>query len=290
MRIAWGSCDGLFTPEPLAPVEEVAAQLGEPFDADAPRSAFFAAVLDALASEPTLVIVEDVHWADEATLDFLRYVGRRLDRTLLAHRRDLPRRRARAPASAAHWASATSISPPDCAPPAHTGRSPQARRRLRARPRRALPSDQATRSSSRRCWPRVRPVPSSVRDAVLARAARLDASARGRSTLPQSWARPSTFGCSSGCAQSAPSGIDECLASGVLRPRAADSASATSSRVAPSKRRSTRSLRAQLHGSVLESLAAGGTADHARLAHHAEAAGDGEAVLRYAHGAAEHAT
>ena len=68
MRIAWGSCDGLFTPEPLAPVEEVASQLGEPFDAAAPRSAFFAAVLEALASEPTLVIVEDVHWADRASL------------------------------------------------------------------------------------------------------------------------------------------------------------------------------------------------------------------------------
>src|SRR3990170_7252552 len=40
----------------------------------------FGAFLGAVA-KPTLVVLEDLHWADEATLDFLRYVGRRIDRT-----------------------------------------------------------------------------------------------------------------------------------------------------------------------------------------------------------------
>ena len=29
-------------------------------------------------SEPTVLIIEDVHWADEGTLDFLRFLGRRV--------------------------------------------------------------------------------------------------------------------------------------------------------------------------------------------------------------------
>ena len=30
---------------------------------------------------PTLLVVEDIHWADDATLDFLRYLGRRVETT-----------------------------------------------------------------------------------------------------------------------------------------------------------------------------------------------------------------
>src|SRR5690606_27202796 len=45
------------------------------------RSDLFHAVLDDLASgEPALVVIEDAHWADEATLDLLRYLGRRCER------------------------------------------------------------------------------------------------------------------------------------------------------------------------------------------------------------------
>ncbi len=32
-----------------------------------------------LSDRLTLLVVEDVHWADQATLDFLRYLGRRLE-------------------------------------------------------------------------------------------------------------------------------------------------------------------------------------------------------------------
>jgi DNA-binding NarL/FixJ family response regulator len=41
---------------------------------------FFAAILDALEQQSTVVLVEDLHWADDATADFLFYAGRRLDR------------------------------------------------------------------------------------------------------------------------------------------------------------------------------------------------------------------
>ena len=83
-RWYWGACDGLFTPQPLGPLFDIAAKLGgELLDlcrADAPRESLFRALLRQI-SEPGqlhVLVVEDVHWADEATIDLLRFLGRRL--------------------------------------------------------------------------------------------------------------------------------------------------------------------------------------------------------------------
>ena len=70
-------------PRPLGPVVEIAEQLGGPaWDAvrrDAPRQELFAALRDGLRGAGlTVVVLEDLHWADDATLDLLRYLGRRL--------------------------------------------------------------------------------------------------------------------------------------------------------------------------------------------------------------------
>jgi hypothetical protein len=80
-RWSWGACDGLVTPRPLGPLFDLAAQLGGELlglcRARAPRSELFDALLRQ-ASEPgtlNVVIVEDVHWADEATVDLLRFLG-----------------------------------------------------------------------------------------------------------------------------------------------------------------------------------------------------------------------
>ena len=72
-----GVCDGASTPRPLGPVIEIAAQLE--VDAALARDELFAAILIALRRQSTVVLVEDLHWADDATADFLLYVGRRLD-------------------------------------------------------------------------------------------------------------------------------------------------------------------------------------------------------------------
>src|SRR5215218_5143806 len=75
VRTLWAACDGLFTPQPLAPLHDLGVSPeGEPREV-------FAATLDELGREPTLVVLEDAHWADEATLDLLLYLGRRLERT-----------------------------------------------------------------------------------------------------------------------------------------------------------------------------------------------------------------
>ena len=73
-----------------APPARPAARHGRPvpgapcarsLTADADRAAVFAAVLAELQGRPTIAVVEDVHWADEATLDLLRFLGRRIART-----------------------------------------------------------------------------------------------------------------------------------------------------------------------------------------------------------------
>ena len=86
-RWLWGACDGLLTPRPLGPLFDIAAQAGgELADLgrqEAPRDRLFTAFLAELDSPAavTVAVIEDVHWADEATLDLLSFAGRRLGRT-----------------------------------------------------------------------------------------------------------------------------------------------------------------------------------------------------------------
>ena len=99
VRVLWGGCDALLAPRPLGPLHDIAEHiggtLGELLDAAADaasRSRLFGVVLAELQRQPSIVVVEDIHWADEATLDVLRYVSRRLGRTsillLLTYRAD----------------------------------------------------------------------------------------------------------------------------------------------------------------------------------------------------------
>jgi len=84
-RVLWGACDALFTPRPLGPLHDMAGQLGGEWparlNAGGQPAALSAAFLAELQQRPALVIVEDIHWADEATLDLLKYLARRIERT-----------------------------------------------------------------------------------------------------------------------------------------------------------------------------------------------------------------
>ena len=86
-RVLWGACDALFTPRPLGPLYDIAHQtrgaLLDLLDEEAARSSIFSAFLDELqnAQSPTIAVTEDIHWADEATLDLLKFLGRRINRT-----------------------------------------------------------------------------------------------------------------------------------------------------------------------------------------------------------------
>jgi AAA ATPase domain len=86
-RWLWGACDGLLTPRPLGPLFDIGPQVGgelaELCRQGAPRDRLFGAFRGELASPAafTVVAMEDLHWADEATIDLLSFVGRRLART-----------------------------------------------------------------------------------------------------------------------------------------------------------------------------------------------------------------
>ncbi len=84
-HVWWGGCDALDTPHPLAPLLDIAREQRQDFAPllQGPRPALFEAVLEALRSapRPVLVVVEDAHWADDATLDWLKFLGRRIAST-----------------------------------------------------------------------------------------------------------------------------------------------------------------------------------------------------------------
>ena len=79
--VLWGMCDSLSTPRPLGPLRDVAAELDPALPAllrgPAAQHEVFAAVVDALRTRPRVLVMEDLHWADEATLDLVRFLARR---------------------------------------------------------------------------------------------------------------------------------------------------------------------------------------------------------------------
>lgn len=81
--ILWGACDALFTPRPLGPLYDIAAQLNNGLlnllDTNAERTTIFTRFLQNLQESelPNILIMEDIHWADESTLDLIKFLGRR---------------------------------------------------------------------------------------------------------------------------------------------------------------------------------------------------------------------
>ncbi len=83
-RVLAGACEDLLTPRALGPLRDAARSargpLADALAGHADPDLVFAAVSDELSAppSPTVLIVEDAHWADGATLDVLRYLGRRI--------------------------------------------------------------------------------------------------------------------------------------------------------------------------------------------------------------------
>jgi DNA-binding CsgD family transcriptional regulator/tetratricopeptide (TPR) repeat protein len=288
-RVVRAACDGLFTPQPLGPLFELAEPLG--LTVDGPRHEVFAATLAALEPGPTVAIVEDVHWADEATLDLLRFLGRRLDRTrtlLIATYRDdelAPhhplrvvlgdvggdRRITLAPLSEAGvraLADGSDVDPGELY--RLTGGNP------------FFVTEVLAAGSTA--------VPESVRDAVLARASQLGPAARKVLDAAAVVGGRAELQVLEAVLDEQPAGLEECLAAGVLQSGAGEIAF----RHELARRAVEEALeplrRARLHHRVLDVLRRTDGTDMARLAHHAEMAGVADAVLEYAPAAADAAT
>ena len=85
-EIYQGTCDALFIPRPLGPVLDIFWQLPSSDWKESlntsDKSALFSRFLHELANRerPTIIVFEDIHWADEATLDFIKFLARRISR------------------------------------------------------------------------------------------------------------------------------------------------------------------------------------------------------------------
>ncbi len=294
-----GSCDPLSTPRALGPVVDVAPQLDPALDelirSEAPREAVLAAILRALGGPngAVVLLLDDLHWADEATLDALRYVGRRIESTRAlvvgTYRDDEVGRQhplrvvvgdlATSPAvrrlplqalsvtAVGELARETELDPVELH--RQTGGNP------------FYVTEVVAAAPTR--------IPATVRDAVLARAARLTPA--GRATLEAA-------------AVIGPV-VEPWLLAQVIDEPAADDALAKGLLQADGRRYAFRhelarqaileatdpATRIRLNGLVLAALEAGPAEDRpaALLAHHADEAGDRAAVLRYAPQAAREA-
>jgi DNA-binding CsgD family transcriptional regulator/tetratricopeptide (TPR) repeat protein len=72
-RLLLSACDDLMASRTLGPLRDAVLGSG-------PVDDVFTALLDELAAEPpTVLVVEDLHWADDATLDVLGYAARRIE-------------------------------------------------------------------------------------------------------------------------------------------------------------------------------------------------------------------
>jgi ATP/maltotriose-dependent transcriptional regulator MalT len=84
-RTFTGGCDDLTTPRALGPLRDAVRWRGGPLaaalESGANRDAVFDAVIEELSHprDVTVLVVEDVHWADDATLDVLHFVIRRIE-------------------------------------------------------------------------------------------------------------------------------------------------------------------------------------------------------------------
>jgi predicted ATPase len=82
-RVLWGTCDPVVPPRPLAPIADIASQVGGELQSaldQSDRHRVTAALLGLLRSDggPWIMVVEDLQWGDEATFEVLQVVGRRI--------------------------------------------------------------------------------------------------------------------------------------------------------------------------------------------------------------------
>jgi DNA-binding CsgD family transcriptional regulator/tetratricopeptide (TPR) repeat protein len=287
-----GACDALFTPRPLGPFHDIApaagGELEELLEQGEPPYRLAAALLARLARGPTVLVVEDVHWADEATLDVIGLIARRVETVplllVLSYRdegldRRHPLRMLLGELSSAGigWRIRLPLLTPDAVS-------------RMAIPKGVDPADLYAKTGGNPFFvtevlaAEGRGVPDTVRDAVLARAARLSPGAH-RALEAASILQPQAERwLLEAVAPEAASHLDECLTSGMLVPTIAVvsfrhelARLAVETSLAPNARRA-------LHRAALVAREArpAETHDSARLAHHAEAAEETAAVLQHA--------
>lgn len=300
VSVLWGTCDPLFTPRPLGPLLELAADAGGELSVVVDGAARPHEVAGALLAElrgraPSVLVLEDLHWADEATLDVVRLIVRRIESaaTMLAisFRDDCLHRD--------HPLQLVLGEMPGHAVAARIGLTGFSRAAVHAMAENSTfdADDLYIRTAGNPFFVTEtlaaagEVVPASVRDAVFARIARLSPAARALLEAVAVVPQRAEVWLLEAISDRGLDALDECLRSGVLRAEA-DGVAFRHELARLSVGDALSPDRAvALNRRAIEVLSRPelGAPDLARLAHHAEAAGDGPAVLRYAPAAGEHA-
>lgn len=293
-----GLCDALGTPRALGPLFDMAGTSLPglaPWLADsADRHAIFTAFLERLGSGPSVTVIEDVHWADEATLDLLLFVGRRIGgvpaTVVVTYRaeevgREHPLQRVLGDLATAERVRRLTV-------PALSREAVEALAAPSGRDGAELYAVTGGNPFfvTEVLGAPVGQTPGTVRDAVLVRVARLGAGVRAVLDVVSLVPDRIELSLLAAVAEVEATVLDDCVSAGMLvveggtirfrheLARRAIEASVPAGRAAG------------LHSRVLAHLVAMDVVDPARLAYHAEAAGDAEAVLEHAPAAALRAT
>jgi DNA-binding CsgD family transcriptional regulator len=298
--VLWGTCDPLFTPRPYGPLFAIAEGTGGELGTALAQGANPHQVALALARElrpppPTLLVLEDLHFADEATLDVFTLLVRRAEATpalVVGTCRDDALENAHPLRRVLGELATAGVRRLKLAP-----LSPDAVGQLAA-PHGVDGQALYDKTGGNPFFVvevlagGSEEIPPTVKDAVLARAMRLSPIARqlleAAAVVPQRaelWLLEALAG-------AAVEAVDECVGAGMLVPegdgvvfRHELARLSLESSVGPASK-------VRLHRRALAAISArpGHPLDFARLAHHAEAAGDAVAVVRFAVPAAERAS
>ena len=82
LRAYWTACEDISAAEAftiLRELPDVGARLVDSAQAGGARLDLFRETLETLSQVPTVLFVEDLHWADDGSIDFVRYAGRRIE-------------------------------------------------------------------------------------------------------------------------------------------------------------------------------------------------------------------
>lgn len=298
-RVLRGSCEDLAIAEPLGPLWDLAREVGwdleKSIGGPGGRIAAFSQALSAITAlmVPTLIVIEDLHWADIATVDFLKFLARRLDGRrlllVLTVRDDDPRGRGNVRQMLA-GVSLDRVSRIELTPLSRSaiarlaqGTGLDAAAVFRITSGNAFYVSEVLKSGFAN-------VPASVEDAVLARLESLSHAARSVAEAAAIFPRRGeAFIINQMIGHDAEQAVEECVLGGILHEQEGYLAfrheiarQAVAASLAPS-------LRKKLHAQCLRILEAEGSTSSARRLHHARQVGDQETLRHLAPQAAREA-
>jgi DNA-binding CsgD family transcriptional regulator/tetratricopeptide (TPR) repeat protein len=292
-RILRGACDPLFTPRPLGPLlgvaEETGGELQQLVQSGAmPHEVVAGLMRELQARHGTVFLLEDAHWADEATLDVLKLLARRAETVpalvVTTYRDDELDRRHPLRIVLGELATSSAV--------ARVRLDPLS---LAAVAELASPFDVDANEVFVKTGGNpffvvealaagTQEIPETVRDAVLARAARLGGDARSLLDVVAIVPQHAELWLLEKLAARGVEHLDECLSSGMLVADAGGVAFRHELARLAVEDAIALDRKVAIHRGALVALADPpvGSPDPARLAHHADEAGDAEAVLHYA--------